>query len=509
MKKNQIRNVEMGDILRGKIDSGVKVIKTVALASYGINSGNVLIPHIYGEPLISHDGITNIGRLVSQDDTENSTISVIRQAAEKTNRIAGDATSLTTVMACEVYEYYKKFLDISPRELEQRMRNDKNIIIEYLKSISKPATKKDIFSVSMTASNDNAIATLVSNSVNSVGKNGGISIIETPDPYISTEIFSGALLNTGMKSPAFATEMTTVSTAYNESYVVILENIYQTSAEILPLLQNVMDYITDNKKQPVIIIGDISGQALEVILQNKNRGMFDITVIEPESSIKHTMLNDLAIYVGGKVFNGKASEYDCEKFIGEVKSAKITLGETVLEGKTLRDESKIKERIKEIEKHLEENLTKSERDIFEKRHAILSGKAIKIRVGANSQAERQELKLRVEDAVCASQAAQKYGVLPGGGISLRNCWYENKNLSYLAKPYEYLTGRNAEDFYRNINCGIDMRTGNVEDIVKAGILDSYLAISEAINNSFSVAESLLTVKLALPFRYREWECSNE
>lgn len=481
-KLNLVRNIIAGEELRSKIDSGVNKIFDVALASYGVNSGNVMIEHRFGEPLISHDGITNIGKLVVSDPIENSTISIVRQASEKTNRDAGDATTLTVVLSKLAYEQWKNS-PLSPRKTQQAINRVVADVKKYIQDNKQETTPDTLKGVARISAGDQAIGNLVCDAVQTVGKTGGITVVETATPNISSEVVNGFTFKKGLKAIPLANDLQALKSRYNDPTIIVMSRLLSKNDDIVPILDKAI--IAD--RHNILLIADISGQALETIIANKLNGRLDIAVVEPPAEGRDIFLTDVAKYSSTNVFSGSPDDFDVDLHCGTAESAYITLSETTINGcKTPDDLAKFIEL-------LDDNI----------RIERLTGKTVKISVGAPTQAERQELKLRIEDAVCATQTALEYGVLPGGGVFLRDYAKSvgGEDVKYLAMPFELLTGDDSclTSHYKE-GAGVDIYNDkNIENMVEAGIVDSAKAIEEAVINSHSVAAQLISVKMALPF----------
>jgi len=486
-KKNLVRNILDGQELRDHIASGVEKIYQVALASYGVNSGNVLIEHRFGEPLVSHDGITNIGRLVDADPTENAAISIVRQASEKTNRDAGDATTLTVVLTKLAYEHYAPIaLTMPPRAVQRMIARSVEQVKKAIKEQKLEATPETLRGVSIISAGDEAIGELVFDAVNTVGKHGGITVVETAEPIISSEVIDGFTFKKGLKAFVLANDMQALKSRYDEPSIIVMSRLINRNDDIMPILNDAL--VAGHKH--FVLIADVSGQALESIVANKMNGKLDIAIVEPPAAGRDIFLADVAKYASTEVFALAPEEFEPSRHIGKVDSAYITLGETTLNGCKTPDE--LKEYSKDIK-----STERTER---------LHGKTVRISVGAPTQAERQELKLRIEDAVCAAQTAQDYGVLPGGGVFLRDYGFgygdeSSSDQDYFITPFELLTGNQGLDTTKYApGSGVDIAADrNVEDMVAAGIVDSAKAIEEAIVNSHSAAAQLISINMALPF----------
>lgn len=500
-KKSLQRIIVSGEDLENKIEAGVSKIIQVALASYGVNAGNVMVNMRFGEPLVSHDGITNIGKLVLPDDTENAAVSIIRQAAEKTNRIAGDATTLTTVLTCELYRYYKGKSYSSTKLLMDAMNADCTHIVDRLEDMVEEADDDTLKHIAKTSTGDDAMAELVYESIMGAGDYGSVVIVESAEPVIRNEVISGATFTKGIKTPALVNDPNTLKTNYNKCAVVVLDGLYTKSGEILPILEEVV-MANQREKLPIVIIGDVSGQALETVISNHRNGIIDVAIVEPELENRDTFLDDIATYCGAKVYVPGGAKFD-ESFIGSAESAAITLTTTTIEAGEASREA-CASRVTAIKAQLANALDNKERVALERRLAILDGKSVKIYVGANTQAERQESKLRIEDAVCAVKAAKDSGTLPGGGVALRMVAHKIE-LPVLAKPFCFLNNYDAEPSEVDVpyNIGFDIVNGTMGEMRAMGIVDSALAIEEAVANAYSAAQSLLTVKVALEFAEAE------
>lgn len=472
-KRNLIREIIKGEDLQDRLRTGVDAIYEVALASYGVNSGDVMIEHRYGEPLISHDGITNIGKLVLEDPIENAAVSVIRQASEKTNRDAGDSTTLTVVLAKLAYDYWIG-QGLTPRQTKAAMLAYADSIKEAIAKKKIKVTDETLAGVSRISAGDEALGDLVFDAVKTVGERGGITVVEVIDPSISSETIDGFTFKKGLKAIALANDIQAVKSRYENPAIIVMPKLLSKNDDIIPIL----DKALRAGHGKIVLIADVSGQALETIISNKIAGAIDIGIVEPPMDNRDAFLSDIAAYASTKQYTGNPDDFNVEEYIGTADSVYITLSETTING--------VKN--KEAFDAYVANVTDKQR------LDRLNGKTVKISVGAPTQAERQELKLRIEDAVCAAQTAQDYGVLPGGGVFLRD---HDKN-GYLATPFNLLTNQDAASF--KAGEGINIATGaRVDNMVAAGIVDSAKAIEEAVINAHSAAAQLLSVRLALPF----------
>lgn len=487
-KQTMVRDIVDGDGLRKKIDAGVSKIFNVALSSYGVNSGNVLIEHRYGEPLVSHDGITNISKLVVADPIENMVVAIVRQASDKTNREAGDATTLTVILTKLAYDHLSK-LALSPRHIQQQTNKLVGEVREYIAKHKFPITDDTLRGVSRISAGDEAIGNMVADAVKTAGAHGGIAVVETINPNITSEIVDGLSFKKGLKAVALANDIQALKSRFNDPNIIVLSKLIAKNDEIIP----VMDKMLMAGKNSILLIADVLGQALETLIDNKLKGRIDIAIVEPPVENRDVFLRDIAQYAGTQVFTGVADEFDVEDYAGSVDSAYITLSETTINGCKKPDE-----------------LAAYVADIKDsKRLELLNGKTVKISVGAPTQAERQEMKLRIEDAVCAAQTAQEYGVVHGGGVFLRDMFrdmtendvHTDSDVVYFTRPFAMLTGDpEASTVGYKRGAGVDIYNDkNIENMVEAGIVDSAKAIEEAVINAHSAAVQLVSITMALPF----------
>lgn len=471
-KLNLVRDIFGSDEAQDAIRDGIDAIYKVALASYGANSGNVLIENRYGEPLISHDGITNVSSLVLDDAVENAAASVVRQASEKTNRNAGDSTTLTIILTKLAYDHWRE-KGLSPRHTQREMTLYANKVVESIRDGRLECTPELLQQVARVSSGDEAIGSMVADAVSKAGKNGSVTVVETPDNVISSEVIDGFTFKKGIRVPALSDDLQKVRTRYENPSIIILPKLISKNDDILPIL----DKVIRADMTPIVLIADVSGQALETIVANKLKGVVNIAVVEPPVNDRDAFMNDIAVYSSTEQYTGRPDDFDVERYVGVAESVNITVSETTINGCKTPEE---------LEKYLStiESTERRER---------LTGKTVRISVGAPTQAERQELKLRIEDAVCAAQTASEYGVLPGGGVFLRD--FEPSG--YLATPFELLTGKQDSDY--TPGNGVDIEYVRNVNMIEAGIVDSAKAIEEAVINSHSAAAQLISVRMALPF----------
>lgn len=501
------RNIITGDELKSGIDSAVEKIESIALSAYGVMSGNVMIENRADPPTISHDGVTNIGVLEVSSPVEDMTIATIKQAAERTNKTAGDGTTLTTILSCALYEWAIKYMDdndVSPLEMSKKIHQEfMPAILDCIdKFVKKDISDEELRGACIVSAGDEGLGELVYDVMSQVGAYGGVNIIYTGNIGTSTEITNGLYIPKGMSSEKLFNNKSEKKTNMSDSKagvpVVILSNTITKKDE----LADICDKVRTMNYNQVLFVGDINGDALNYLELVSGRNLLDVAVVRPPADSFQTFLEDIALYTGGKVYSGVTSEWDTD-FMGKSQSVNITTRETTIVGGQGEGSKEIDKKVADLKEKSVKASPGPERTSIEARIARLTAKVANIYVGGTGAAERGEIKLRVEDAVCAAKSAIVSGVVPGGGVCLRDVSksLEALNLSYLSKPYCLLTGNDCE--YKT-GMGVNIKTGEKCNMFKENIVDPAIVIKEAVRNSHSIVSKLITTKLALVFEDRTW-----
>lgn len=500
------RLVTTGDELSEKIDSGIGIIKDIAVAAYGVKSGNIIIENRADPPTISHDGVTNIGAIEVSDPIEDLTVSTIKQASERTNNTAGDGTTLTTILSCELYTWAKQYMkehQLSPLEMAKYIENTitPQIIAQIDKKTHKDISPDELRGACIVSAGDDGLGELVYDVISQVGEYGGVNIIYTGNIGVSTEITKGLYIPKGMVSENLFNDRSSSKTSMSDSKagvpIVILGNTVSKKDE----LADICDRIRTINHRQVLFVGDINGDALNYLEIISGRNLLDVAVVKPPAQNFQVFLQDIALYTGGKVYTGATQDWTPDA-MGKAASVNITTRETTITGGAGEDSeevSKTVEKLKEEAKKAEPR----ERAALESRIARLTAKVANIYVGGTAAVERGEVKLRVEDAVCAAKSAITSGIVPGGGVCLRDIGTK-LDLPYLGNPYYLLCSditspKNLKDGF-----GYDIKTGKPCNMIKERIVDPAIVIKEAVRNSHSVVAKLITVKVALTFEDRSW-----
>lgn len=465
-----VRSIVRGSALRDRINAGIESIRDVAKSSYGNRSGNVLIENRYGEPVISHDGITNVANLIVSDPVENAAISIVRQASDKTDQEAGDATTFSVLLTCFGYDYWSKKIaeGRSIREVQSAIDIATDRIISKLRKIKtelRPEDEGILLNVAETATGSEPLAQIVSEAKKIAGDNGSIVVVETTDENTVLSRVDGFSYDNGFSVVALADDMQSLKSDFRNPAVIAMARPCAKNDDIMPILS----IVAKSSHAPIVLIGDVRGEALESVVANKISGKLRIAVIAPPAIGRDEFLNDIAMYSGTRVFSGDVANFDIKEHVGSVDEAHITVRSTTLNGSHNPDLANYAESVTD-----------------EARRKRLLGVTAKIEVGAPTEAERRELRLRVDDGVCAVETASTHGVIVGGGTAM-------KDISAELVDYKYL----ADASYDLLSPG--------KLSLADGVVDSAYAIERAIVNAHSAIKQLVSIELALPFANEEAE----
>ena len=463
-----VRSIVRGDALRDRINAGIESIRDVAKSSYGNRSGNVLIENRYGEPVISHDGITNVANLIVSDPVENAAISIARQASDKTDQEAGDATTFSVLLTCFGYDYWARkiaegrairdvqsSIDVATDRIVSRLREKK---IEL-----KPEDEGILLNVAQTATGSSSLARIICEAKKIAGSNGSIVVVETTDENTVLSRVDGFSYDNGFSVVALADDMQSLKSDFKNPAVIVVAKPCVKNDDIMPILS----VVAKNSHAPIILVGDVRGEALESVVANKIGGKVRIAVIAPPAIERDEFLNDVAVYSGTRVFSGDVANFNLKDYVGSVDEAHITVRNATLNGSHNPDLVSYAESVTD--------------DVRRKR---LLGVTAKIEVGAPTEAERRELRLRVDDGVCAVETASTHGVIVGGGTTM-------KDISNELADYKYLT-----------DASYSLLSSSRLSLAD-GVVDSAYAIERAVINAHSAIKQLISIELALPFANEE------
>ena len=515
------KEIKFGAEARAALERGVNQLADTVRVTLGPKGRNVVLAKPYGAPLITNDGVTIAKEIELEDGFENMGAQLIREVASKTNDVAGDGTTTATVLAQAMVNAGMKNLaaGANPIVLRKGMKKATDKAVEAIASMSKPVEgKEQIARVAAVSSGDEEVGKLVADAMEKVSKDGVITIEESKTMKTELDLVEGMQFDRGYISAYMATDMDKMEATLDNPYILITDKKISNIQEILPLLEQ----IVQSGSKLLIIAEDIEGEALTTLIVNKLRGTFSVAAVKAPGygDRRKEMLQDIAILTGGQVISDELGldlkEATLEQ-LGRAKSVKVQKESTVIvdgEG----DKEAIKARVNQIKGQIEETTSEFDREKLQERLAKLAGGVAVVRVGAATETEMKEAKLRMEDALAATKAAVEEGIIAGGGSAYI---HTTKVLQELVDTLEgdektgaqiIMKALEAPLFHIAANAGLegsviinkvkesevgvgfDAYNEKYVDMVKAGILDPAKVTRSALQNATSVASTLLTTE---------------
>ncbi len=514
---------------RRKLRNGINVVANAVSATLGPKGRNVAIDRKFGSPTITHDGVSVAKEIELEDPFENMGAQLLKEAATKTNDIAGDGTTTSTVLAHAIVNEGLKALEAgyNPMLLKRGIEMATDAVSEELRKVAvKIDTKEEIGYVATNSAADVEIGDLIADVMDKVGKDGVITVEESKSLQFETEYVEGMQFDRGYLSPYFITDTEQMEAVINDAYVLIHEKKISAAQDIVPLLEKLVQV---GKRELVIIAEDIDGEALATLVLNKLRGMLNVLAIKAPGfgDRRKAMLQDIAILTGGTVIaeeTGRKLETATVQDLGRAeKVVSDKENTTIVGGKG--EKSGIEGRIKEIRAEIDKSTSDYDREKLQERLAKLSGGVAIIRVGAATETELKEKKHRVEDALSAARAAVEEGIVPGGEISLINAAValdkvkaDNEESKVgvnivrkaLEAPIRKLAANAGQDGSviidtvrrtaaekKNLNIGFNVLTSEYTDMIKAGVIDPVKVVRGALENAASIAAMILTTDVLI------------
>ena len=515
------KEIKFGAEARAALERGVNQLADTVRVTLGPKGRNVVLAKPYGAPLSTNDGVTIAKEIELEDGFENMGAQLIREVASKTNDVAGDGTTTATVLAQAMVNAGMKNLaaGANPIVLRKGMKKATDKAVEAIASMSKPVEgKEQIAKVAAVSSGDEEVGKLVADAMEKVSKDGVITIEESKTMKTELDLVEGMQFDRGYISAYMATDMDKMEATLDNPYILITDKKISNIQELLPLLEQ----IVQSGSKLLIIAEDIEGEALTTLIVNKLRGTFSVAAVKAPGygDRRKEMLQDIAILTGGQVISDELGldlkEATLEQ-LGRAKSVKVQKESTVIvdgEG----DKEAIKARVNQIKGQIEETTSEFDREKLQERLAKLAGGVAVVRVGAATETEMKEAKLRMEDALAATKAAVEEGIIAGGGSAYI---HTTKVLQELVDTLEgdektgaqiIMKGLEAPLFHIAANAGLegsviinkvkesevgigfDAYKEEYVDMVKAGILDPAKVTRSALQNATSVASTLLTTE---------------
>ncbi|MGE5775039.1 MAG: chaperonin GroEL [Chloroflexota bacterium] len=519
---------------RRKLKNGMNTVANAVSATLGPKGRNVAVDRKFGSPTITHDGVSVAKEIELEDPFENMGAQLLKEAAQKTNDIAGDGTTTSTVLAHAIVNEGLKALEAgyNPMLLKHGILQATETVVEELRKMSvKIDTKEEIASVATNSAADEEIGNLIADVMDQVGKDGVITVEESKSMADEKEFVEGMQFDRGYLSPYFITNTEHMEAVISDAYVLINEKKISAAQDIVPILEKLVQI---GKRELVIIAEDIDGEALATLVLNKLRGMLNVLAIKAPGfgDRRKAMLQDIAVLTGGTVIaeeTGRKLETVTLQDLG--KAEKVVSDKentTIVNGKGTK--AAIDGRIKEIRAEIEKSTSDYDKEKLNERLAKLSGGVAIIRVGAATETEMKEKKHRVEDALSAARAAVEEGIVPGGEISLINASVKLDKLlksaaedeneetrvginivkKALEAPIRKLAANAGQDGSviidtvrrtaaekKNKNIGYNVLTGQYTDMISAGVIDPVKVVRGALENAASIASMILTTDVLI------------
>ena len=515
------KEIKYGAEAREALGAGVNKLADTVRVTLGPKGRNVVLDKSYGAPLITNDGVTIAKDIELEDPFENMGAQLVKEVATKTNDVAGDGTTTATVLAQAMVDEGIKNLaaGANPIILRRGMKKATDCAVEAIANMSSKVTGKDqIAKVASISAGDEEVGQLVADAMEKVSNDGVITIEESKTMKTELDVVEGMQFDRGYISAYMATDMDKMEAVLDNPYILITDKKISNIQEILPLLEQ----IVQNGAKLLIIAEDVEGEALTTLIVNKLRGTFNVVAVKAPGygDRRKEMLKDIAILTGGQVISEELGlELKDATFeqLGRAKSVKVQKENTVIvDGEGSKDE--IEARIAQIKAQMAETTSEFDKEKLQERLAKLSGGVAVIRVGAATETEMKENKLRLEDALAATKAAVEEGIIAGGGSAYIHASKEvakladtlsgdektgaNLILKALEAPLYHiahnagLEGAVIINKVResNVGTGFDALHEEYVDMVQAGILDPAKVTRSALQNATSVASTLLTTE---------------
>ena len=500
-----VKNLSFGNKAKDKVFKGIETLTKAVSSTLGASGKCVIMEDSAGNPIITKDGVTVADSIFLQDPIENMGATLLKEAARKTVREAGDGTTTATVLAHAILSNtYASDLVFNNRELKKGINNAVDKVIDFLKDQSIPVKGNMIDQIAtISTNNDKELGKLIGDAFREVGETGVVTMEPSEGGITEVEIVEGVEYGKGYTHPNFVTNKEKNTVELDNALVLIMDSKIESIRQVQPVLEYVI-----KKNKPLLIIGQVEPGVLSALVMNKMKGNIKINVIDPPvyGLRRKEILSDFALLTNSTIIDedlGDDLNVIQVDYLGSCLKATSTPDQTIIQIEETSEE--VEDIIKKIKKDL---LKKNKAHVvigLELRLARLSAKVAVVKVGANSIIELKEKTDRVEDAICATKAAIKEGIVPGGGIALLNASHYikpiNKNEEVLLKaiqaPFKIILSNAGIDSAELVNkqkigIGLDVVTGNMVNMVESGIIDPLLVTKSALVNAASVATTILS-----------------
>ena len=520
------KQLVFGEEARRKLRDGIDVLAEAVATTLGPKGRNVALDRKFGSPTITHDGVTVAKEIELEDPFENMGAQLLKEAATKTNDIAGDGTTTSTVLAHAMVTEGLKTLaaGANPMMLKRGIAAASKKIADSIKSQSiEISTKEEIANVATISAQDRSIGDLIAEVMDKVGKDGVITVEESKGLEFEQEYVEGMQFDRGYISPYFITDSEQMESVIESPYILVYDKKISAAQDLLPLLEKLVQV---GKRELVLLAEDVDGEALATIVLNKLRGTLNVLAVKAPGfgDRRKAMLQDIATLTGATVISEETGRKLETVEVADLGRAEKIVSDkdntTVIGGKG--DTKAIKGRIDQIRVEIDKTTSDYDREKLQERLAKLSGGVAIIRVGAATETELKEKKHRVEDALSATRAAVEEGIVPGGGVALLNAMKKIDGLkldsddattgvNIVRKALEMPMRRIAENAgfdgsvivenvrqnqakEKNTKIGFDILLEKYEDMVNGGVIDPAKVTRGALENATSIAAMILTTE---------------
>jgi chaperonin GroEL len=510
---------------RRSLKKGIDILASAVKTTLGPKGRNVALDKKFGAPSVTHDGVTVAKEIQLENPFENMGAQLLKEAATKTNDVAGDGTTTATVLAQAVVTEGLKNLaaGANPMQLKYGIDKGTEAIVNYIHEIAKPVeTREDIAHIATNSAADETIGNLIAEVMDKVGKDGVITVESSRGTNFETEYVEGMQIDKGYISAYFVTNSEKMEASIENPYILITDRKISAVADILPILEKLTQ---QGKREIVIVAEDVDGEALATLVVNKLRGILNVLAVKAPGfgDRRKEMLRDMAVLTGGEVISEEMGRRLDSVTLADLGQARLVVATkddtTIIEGRGSQED--IQARVRQIKAQIEETTSDYDREKLQERLAKLAGGVALIKVGAGSEVEQKYRQTRVEDALSAARAGVEEGMVPGGGVALLNAIEALDKLNLtgdaatgvnilrraLEEPVRQLAAnggkdgsvivegiRRAQKEHNNLNYGYNVLTDQYEDMFASGITDPAKVTRSALQNATSIAAMILTTE---------------
>jgi chaperonin GroEL len=497
-----VKDITFGDSAREKVMTGINKLTNAVKSTLGASGKCVIYEDATGKPIVTKDGVTVANSVVLFDPVENIGATLIKEAAQKTVKEAGDGTTTSTVLAHAIINTFEEAkLDATVREIKEGIDSAKDKVLAYLKKVAIPVKDEMLDAVaSISANNDKELGGIIAEAYKKVGKDGVVLMEESESDNTYVEIVDGVQFDSGIKSPHLVTDQETGKAILDNPYVLIVASPIPNLRKIQPVLEHVL-----KEKRSLLIVAQIEQQPMSALLTNKVKGALKVNIVDVPGfgATKRDTIEDIAAITGATVINeelGDDMDMITPDVLGEVVKSVTDNNSTVITVEKMPQEAL--DRVDTVKSKLQAEKNPYIKKKIEQRLAMLAGAVGIIKVGGNSAVELKEKKDRVEDAIYAVKAALKEGIVPGGGVALLDASnkvnakgnVETTFMKAITAPY-YTILENAGLPKTNVETkgrGIDVISGKEVNMISAGVIDPVLVTKTALINASSVATTIMS-----------------